>query len=140
MMVNQSVVRAKISGIENNLQRLKEKQKISLQELRDSADLQDIILHNLQLAVQGCIDRAGHIISDAGWSVPGTLAGLFDVLAAHKVFSAGLKDKLKKMAGFRNIIVHEYGSVDLDLVHRILKKDMKDIYLFLKAVCAYAKL
>lgn len=139
-MVNQGVVRVKLNGIENNLQRLKEKRNISLAQLKRSADLQDIILHNLQLAIQGCIDLAGHIISDAGWPAPDTLAGLFDVLAAHKIISSGLRDKLKKMAGFRNIIVHEYGSVDLDLVYRVLKRDVKDIYLFLKAVCVYAKL
>ena len=139
-MVNQSTIKAKINHIENNLQRLKEKQNITLEELKKNIDLQDIILHNLQLSIQGCIDIASYIISDQGWAVPDTLAGLFDILAKHKVISEELNGKLKKMVGFRNIIIHEYGSIDLNKVHTILMQDKKDIYTFLKQVCIYAKI
>lgn len=139
-MVNQSIIKAKINHIENNLQRLKEKQNITLEELKKNIDLQDIILHNLQLSIQGCIDIASHIISDQGWTVPDTLAGLFDILVKHKVISEELNGKLKKMVGFRNIIIHEYGTIDLSKVYAILIEDMKDIYSFLKQVCIYAKI
>ena len=139
-MVNQNIVKAKIGHIEVNLQRLREKRKICLEELKRDIDLQDIILHNLQLSIQGCIDIASHIISDQGWRVPGTLAGLFDILSEHKVISRQLSEKLKKMAGFRNLIIHEYQTVDLNRVHNILNQDIKDIYAFLKRICVYAKL
>lgn len=139
-MVNQSIVKAKVSGIEANLGRLKEKKNIALAELKANKDMQDIILHNLQLSIQGCIDIASHIISDQGWEVPDTLAGLFDILLRHKIISAQLNERLKKMVGFRNIIVHEYGTIDLNKVHQILTRDIKDIYSFLKRVCSYAKI
>ena len=138
-MVNQGIVISKISHIENNLQRLKEKQKITLEELKKNSDLQDVILHNLQLSIQGCIDLASHIISDEGWMVPDTLAGLFDVLSKHKIIPEELNDRLKKMVGFRNIIIHEYGTIDLNKVHSILTQDMQDIYSYLKLICVYAK-
>lgn|SRR3989338_2553721 len=139
-MVNQNIVKAKIGHIEGNLQRLREKRKISLEELTRSIDLQDIILHNLQLSIQGCIDIASHIISDQGWTVPGTLAGLFDILSEHKVISLQLSEKLKKMTGFRNLIIHEYQTIDLNRVHNILSRDIKDIDAFLRRICVYAKL
>lgn len=139
-MVNQSIIKAKINHIENNLSRLKEKQKIALDDLMKDKDLQDIILHNLQLSIQGCIDIASHIISDEGWTVPETLAGLFDILAKHKIVSPDLNEKLKMMVGFRNIIIHEYASIDLNKVYTILKEDINDIYAFLKQICIYAKL
>lgn len=139
-MVNQSIVKAKLNRIENNLQRLKEKQDITLGKLKKNMDLHDVILHNLQLSIQGCIDIASHIISDEGWTVPDTLAGLFDILTKHKVLSKELSKKLKKMVGFRNIIIHEYANVDLNTVYKILKEDIKDIYTFLKQICAFAKI
>lgn len=139
-MVNQDIIKAKINHIENNLQRLKEKQNISLDELRKNIDLQDIILHNLQLSIQGCIDLDSHIISDEGWTVPDTLAGLFDILAKHKIISEESNEKLKRMVGFRNIVIHEYGTIDLNKVHSILEEDIKDTYLFLKQICTYAKI
>ena len=139
-MVNQNIVKAKLSHIENNLGRLKKKENITLEEFKKSVDLQDIIIHNLQLAIQGCIDIASHVISDEGWLVPDTLIGLFDILMKHKILPQDLNDRLKKMVGFRNIIVHEYGTIDLDKVYKILKEDIKDIRLFLKQICAYAKI
>ncbi len=119
---------------------MREKRRITLDELKKNQDLQDIVLHNLQLSIQVCIDIASHIISDQGWAVPDTLAGLFDILRKHKIISEELNEKLKKMVGFRNIIIHEYGTVDLNKVYSILKKDIKDIYTFLKRVCVYAKI
>lgn len=139
-MVNQNIVKAKINHIERSLQRLKEKQSISLAAFKKNADLQDIVLHNLQLSIQGCIDIASHIISDEGWIVPDTLAGLFDILTEHKIISPKLNKKLKGMVGFRNIIIHEYGTIDLDRVYTIFTKDLQDINSFLKAICIYSKI
>lgn len=139
-MVNQNILKAKISHIEKNSQRLAEKQNISLEEFKRNVDAQDIILHNLQLAIQGCIDIASHIISDEGWIVPDILIGLFDILMQHEIISLELSDRLKKMVGFRNIIVHEYGAIDLDKVHKIIRQDLDDIRLFLKQICTYAKI
>lgn len=139
-MVNQTIIKAKINHINANLERLVQKKNISLQEFKANIDLQDIILHNLQLAIQGCVDIASHIISDEGWTVPDTLAGLFDSLAEHGVIPQDLNINLKKMSGFRNIIIHEYGSIDLSRVYKILTEDIKDIYQFLKQVCLFAKI
>ena len=97
-------------------------------------------MHNLQLAIQGCVDMASHIISDAGWTVPATLAEFFDVLAEHKIISWELGERLSKMAGFRNIIIHEYETIDFKKVYNILTKDIEDIYLFLREIYVYAKL
>jgi len=139
-MVNQNIIKAKINHIERSLQRLQGKKQITLAQLKNNADLQDIILHNLQLAIQGCIDIASHIISDEGWTVPDTLAGLFDILGGHKVISRDLEARLKKMVGFRNIIIHEYGTIDMNKVYQILTRDIKDVRLFLKRICLYAKI
>ena len=44
------------------------------------------------------------------------------------------------MASFRNIIIHEYETIDFKKVYSVLAKDIEDIYLFLRKICAYAKL
>lgn len=139
-MVNQNIIKAKINHIKTTLERLEEKQNISIDEFKRNKDLQDIVLHNLQLSIQGCIDIASHIISDEGWAVPDTLSGLFDILLKQKIIPERLNVSLKKMTGFRNIIIHEYQTIDLDKVYKILKEDLKDIYSFLKEVCIYAKI
>ena len=84
-MVNREVVVAKIANIHKSLGRLKEKQGVDLKSFSMDRDIQDIVLLNLQTAIQGCIDIASHIISDNNWGVPGSLAGSFDLLCEKRL-------------------------------------------------------
>jgi uncharacterized protein YutE (UPF0331/DUF86 family) len=65
----------------------------------------------LQLAIQSCIDIAGHLVAELDLPMPSDYRGLFPELAA-----AGLDPTLAKglgnAAGLRNILVHDY--LDLD--------------------------
>ena len=45
-----------------------------------------------------------------------------------------LSKRLAPMAGFRNILVHEYLEIDRHRVYRVLREDLGDFELFLKAV------
>lgn len=139
-MVNQVLLKTKIAHIKNSLEKLTRKTRISLKEFKSDTDVQDIIIHNLQLAIQGTIDMASHIISDQGWGIPSTLVGLFDVLQEHSVIDEKLTDIMKRMVGFRNIIIHEYEDVDLDKVYQILTTRLGDFDDFLKQIAKYAKL
>lgn len=139
-MVNQPLLKTKISHIYKSVERLSQKSGISLKDFKSNTDAQDIIIHNLQLAIQGTVDIASHIVSDEGWGVPNTLAGLYDILLEHKVIDEKLADTMRKMAGFRNIIIHEYDVIDLDKVHQILTSRLNDFNEFLKQVSEFAKL
>jgi len=73
IMVNRSLVLKKIAHVRHGLSRVREKCRISLKALENDLDTQDIILHNLQLTIQGCIDIGAHIIADEGWGVAGSI-------------------------------------------------------------------
>ena len=66
--------------------------------------------------------------------LPADNTELFDLLAKRKVLSVRLAKKLGPMAGFRNILVHEYLEIDRHRVYRALSKDLGDFELFIKAV------
>jgi uncharacterized protein YutE (UPF0331/DUF86 family) len=139
-MVNQSLVKTKMMNILKNVERLSRKSATSLADFKSDVDIQDIVVHNLQLAIQGAIDVASHVVSDEGWGVPNTLAGLFDILAEHKVIDEKTCDIMKRMVGFRNLIIHEYEDIDLDKVYQILTSRLGDFNGFLKQVSDFAKL
>ena len=130
-MVNRSIVLRKISRIRYYLSRTKEHSHISLQEFLDDVNTQDIILHNLQLGIQGCIDLGSHILSDEGWGIPGSFSEIFYLLEDKGVITHELTEKMIAMVGFRNLIIHEYEKVDLKIVHEIIQKDIVDIESFL---------
>ncbi len=139
-MVNKSVILRKISHIRHNLSRLKGKENILLDSLTNDLDMQDIVLHNLQLAIQGCIDIGSHVISDEGWGVAGSLNEIFYILQKKGVIQAEMVEKMISMVGFRNILVHEYETINFDIVCNILQHHLKDINEYLLAIVNRFKL
>ena len=51
-----------------------------------------------------------------------------------------LIDRLISMIGFRNILVHEYEDVNIDIVFNILQNCLKDIEDYLLTIVDYFKL
>jgi uncharacterized protein YutE (UPF0331/DUF86 family) len=47
-----------------------------------------------------------------------------------------LAAKLRSMAGFRNLLVHGYGDIDLSIVRRIVEEDLGDLDDFVRQVKA----
>ncbi len=140
-MVNKSVVLKKISHIRHNLSRLHEKKGVTLACFKNDLDTQDVVIHNLQLAIQGCIGIGNHIISDEGWGVAGSLSEIFYILQDKGIIKkSDLIDRLISMIGFRNILVHEYEDVNIDIVFIILQNCLKDIEDYLLIIVDYFKL
>ena len=88
----------------------------------------------LQLAIQTVLDIGNHIIADMKLNLPAENRDVFGLLAERKIVSAALAKKLMSMAGFRNILVHEYLEIDRHRVFEVLKKDLSDFDRFIKAV------
>lgn len=88
----------------------------------------------LQLAIQGVLDISNHVLADSDSRLPRDNKELFDLLAARKILPVRLARKLVSMAGFRNILVHEYLEIDRRRVFRILKDDLDDFERFIRAV------
>lgn len=139
-MVDRDIIIAKIANVQKSLNRLEEKQGIDVADFLKERDMQDIVLLNLQAAIQGCVDIASHIISDSGWSIPGSMAGLFDILYEKKAISEKTRDIMRPMVGFRNLIVHEYTELDMSIVYDIFSEKKGDFNLFLKEISLFAEL
>ncbi len=139
-MVDRAVITAKLANVKNSLDRLREKQGVELKEFLVNRDIQDIVILNLQTAIQGCVDIASHVISDNDWGVPGSLAGLFDILHEKKVITEDTAKIMRQMVGFRNLIVHEYAKLDMAIVYSVFSSRLSDFTGFMKEVSLYARL
>lgn len=126
--------------IRHGLSRLREKQGVELETFLGDPDIQDVVLHNLQLAVQAALDAALHVISDSGWELPRTGGGAFEVLARHGVVDLPLGERLRAAVALRNRLIHAYDTLDLERIHRIYHQDLGDLEEFCSALVAYFKL
>jgi uncharacterized protein YutE (UPF0331/DUF86 family) len=92
--------------------------------------------HTLQLAIQAALDVASHIVSDDRLGEPSTNRELFTLLARHGRLPPPLAARLGDMAGFRNVLVHGYTEVDLEVVRDVLAHHLVDLQDFVTAVRA----
>ena len=88
----------------------------------------------LQLAIQAVLDVSHHIVADRNLGLPSDSKALFALLAKQKILSAPLSRKLVSMAGFRNVLVHEYMEIDRHRVYQVLRDDLGNFDKFVKAV------
>lgn len=111
-----------------------------LRRLAKPADLdrdvreQRFVQHTLQLAIQAAMDVASHIVSDERLGEPGTNRELFDLLGRAGHVPTPLAATLGNMAGFRNILVHGYETVDLAIVRDVLEHHLDDLLSFVAAI------
>lgn len=83
------------------LQRLQSKRALTESEFLADADAQDVVLRNLQVATQACLNCASHIISEQGWELPGSNVGTFGVLARHGLLDPELAQRLSQALRLR---------------------------------------
>ncbi|MGI5859111.1 MAG: type VII toxin-antitoxin system HepT family RNase toxin [Tepidanaerobacteraceae bacterium] len=88
----------------------------------------------LHMAVEACLDIANHIISYEGYREPVDNKDVFQVLFEQKILDERLMENLKKMAQFRNVIVHDYIRIQPEIVYAILQKNLGDILEFANLV------
>jgi uncharacterized protein YutE (UPF0331/DUF86 family) len=79
-LIDKDILLSKADKVHRHVGRVKEKRPATLQEFVSAPDLQDIVLFNLQMAIQNCIDMASHVISDEGLGLPGSTNEMFYLL------------------------------------------------------------
>jgi uncharacterized protein YutE (UPF0331/DUF86 family) len=128
------LVAKKLAFIETCVQELRSLARP--EEIRRDIRQERFVEHTLQIAIQAALDVAGHIVSDERLGEPRTNQELFELLERYRWIPPDLSSSLRKMAGFRNILVHGYETVDLAIVEKILTDHLDDLLRFASAIRA----
>jgi len=138
-MPDRDVVLAKVAAIQKCLRRIKHVTGLDPDGL-DELDIQDIFALNLQRAIQSAIDLATHIVASESLGISDTIRGNFVLLENAKIITKTLSKKMQSMVGFRNIAIHDYQILDIDILKAILSKNLKDLEQFYSAILAHFKI
>lgn len=108
------------------------------QPARLASDVREerFVAHTLQIAIQAALDVASHIVSDRRLGEPQTNRELFDLLQRDHWLSPQLTETMRQMAGFRNIVVHGYQTVDLRIMRDIVENRLDDLLHFTTAIAS----
>jgi uncharacterized protein YutE (UPF0331/DUF86 family) len=127
-VVTPDVAKDKIAAIERHVARVEEVRRGRPGLL--PLEIEEMIHLNLFAAAQACLELASHVVSSEGYGVPATLAESFTLLEKRGVIDADLGERLRRMAGFRNIFVHRYTELDKGVIDRIVRNNLGDLRRF----------
>ena len=130
------VVLNKISVIERCKKRVLDVYDQKPENLKDYTK-QDSIILNIQRACEACIDLAMHIVAQERLGLPQTSRDAFDMLKSSSIIDEEIAKRLKAMVGFRNIAVHDYQTINLNILEQIVEKHLEDFTDFTKQILKY---
>jgi uncharacterized protein YutE (UPF0331/DUF86 family) len=136
LSMKNDVILNKISVVERCIQRIKEVYANNPSNLKDYTK-QDSIILNIQRACEASIDMAMHIVSEERLGLPQTSRDAFDLLESHSMIEEETARRLKAMVGFRNIAVHDYQTLNLDILKQIVEKHLSDFTDYTKQILLF---
>lgn len=104
----------KLADCLNKLEPLAERDE---SEFRSDPYLRDIVERNLEVSAQAIIDIANRIISLEGAPQPQDYRSAILRLGEIGVIDAEFAEQLAPIAGFRNVLVHQYVDIDWGVVY-----------------------
>ena len=105
----------------------------NLNEYLDNLEKKAACERYFEKIIEAIVDLAFLIIKEKQLKIPKEDKDAFDILSREEIISHELAEKLKDAKGMRNIIAHEYGKTDDNLVfHAITEELIKDAEELLK--------
>jgi len=134
-VIDKEVLENNLSNLEEYLSDLEEvKLNYKLADYKNNKIIKRYTERTLQIAIEACLDIAHHIISYQGFREPQDNKDCFQVLLEKEVISTDLAEQLKRMAQFRNVVVHDYLKVNPEIIYAILHKNLPDIVDFAQII------
>ena len=94
----------------------------------------DALVLNVERACQASIDLAMHVVARHHLGVPQSSAGAFVLLEKSGTLDPVLSRALQGMTGFRNVVIHEYQEMDLEVLRWIVRDGWRDWVRFCEAL------
>lgn len=128
------VVFNKVAVMERCLQRIGEEYGGHEDELETDCTRQDAIVLNLLRASEAVIDLVMHAVRAGKLGLPQESREAFVLLERAGWIEPEFSRRMRAMVGFRNIAVHGYRRLRLEVVKSILENHLDDFRAFAAAI------
>lgn len=135
-MVDRQRVLSRISELDGYL--------VEIEQIRPEAreQYEDVVKRRacerlLQISIETVVTICQLLVAGLRLGLPAEENDLFTKLSGKRVISIELAATLQRMKGFRNILVHEYGRVDDEIVFTFLSTRIDDFTRFRSEVLQF---
>lgn len=134
MVFRVDAVQERLLRLEEVISELRELAKLERDVLRGTLRHMWAVERGLHLGAELLFDIGNHILSAQYGISPRDYRDIVEQLALQGILDPALHARLQGLAGFRNILVHDYIRLDPDLVEEALAKAPDDFTEFALAV------
>jgi uncharacterized protein YutE (UPF0331/DUF86 family) len=124
------VIAQKIASLQRCVVRAREEFARAGADFRTNFSAQDAAVLNIIRACDTTIDLANMLIRNRRLGIPSESRESFQILVREQLLERSLGDSLKKMVGFRNLAVHQYRDLDIDIVEAVIRKELDGLLVF----------
>jgi len=136
--MDELVLEKKIESLIKCLHRIENRAPVEKEKFLKDLDAQDVAVLYLTRAIQLCVDIAMHVIANTDATTPQTMSESFSTLINLGVINKETGIKMRKSVGFRNIAVHSYSELDLDLTFKIAVKHLEDYKSYINQIIVFS--
>ncbi len=133
-MIDKDYIQKEIEELQNALGILEKHSDIDISVLEKDIERRWIVERGLIVVMQSVFNIAAHILASHfknDWDDYFTLIGK---MGDHDVLPKEFTDNFRKMSGFRNILIHEYDIIDLEVVQNVMNNDLEDFKKFISYI------
>lgn len=128
-MIDDAVLN-KVDSIERCLKRIKQEYDATGGDLDSDLSHQDALILNLLRACETSISLAMHVVRARQIGVPQGSRDAFFLLGEAGMIPKDVARSMMAMVGFRNIAVHNYQSIDPNILTSIVRDRLSDFETF----------
>jgi uncharacterized protein YutE (UPF0331/DUF86 family) len=138
-MVDIEALSSRFRHLRDYLKILEELKKINKSTFISDYHYYGLAERYLQLAIECILDIGNMLIISFDLRKPSDRQEIIDILEEGKIIPSLLATRLSGIAGFRNLLIHEYVKIDREKVYQILKNRIPDITAFAKGITHFLK-
>jgi len=128
--LRETVIRIKLKEIADGISLVQQHLPATAGEFRTLGLVKDGIYKRTEFAIENVFDICAIINTDLALGVPGDDEDILVHLLDKDLISRSMQEKIHLMRGFRNIVVHRYGTIDDTLAFQLLTGNIGDFSLF----------
>lgn len=126
-MLDKNLLLTRLEAIERHLDKIAPFAKLTYQGFLGDSSAQDIVEYNLFQIINHLITIAQHIVVDEDYGLPQTSYEASQILFDKGILDGNDLELMRKMIGFRNVVGHNYLSINKEVVYFILTEGRQDV-------------
>jgi len=133
------IIRTKIMEIKESLELIRENLPDSLEEFASLGLIKDGMYKRIEFSIENAFDICAIINTDLRLGIPRSDGDILEIMVRKNIIDNKMKEKLKSMKGFRNIIVHRYGGIEDELSYEFFVERLSDLDEFMEKIETFIK-